>query len=156
MPTFDYTFTVPASLETVRAFHHDTRVLKKLTPPPVFAQIHSYEPLAEDSRAEFTLWFGPLPLRWVAVHSDVSEHGFTDTQVQGPLARWQHTHRFTPVDAHRTRISEHIEYEHKSGPWGWFTRLLFGKPGLWALFTARRMLTLWYLSRQKRAERAKK
>ena len=145
MPTFDYTFTVPAPLDAVRLFHHDTLALKKLTPPPIFAQIHDYEPLGEGSRAEFTLWFGPLPLRWLAIHSDVSERGFTDTQARGPLARWQHTHRFTPVDATHTRISEHIEYAYKPGLWGWFTRLLFGRPGLLGLFTARQWLTRWYL-----------
>ncbi len=145
MPTFDYTFTVPASVEAVRLFHHDTRALKKLTPPPIFAQIHDYEPLGEGSRAEFTLWFGPLPLRWLAIHSDVSQRGFTDTQAEGPLASWQHTHRFTPVDATHTRISEHIEYAYKPGLWGWFTRLLFGRPGLLGLFTARNLLTRWYL-----------
>jgi len=147
MPTFDYTFTVPASLEAVRAFYHDTRALKKLTPLPIFVQIHRYEPLAEGSQAEFTLWFGPLPLRWVAVHSEVGAHGFTDTMVQGPLASWRHTHRFTPLPDGRTRINEHIEYAHKPGLWGWFTRLLFGKPGLYALFTARQVLTRRHLRR---------
>ncbi|MCS7220034.1 MAG: cyclase [Anaerolineae bacterium] len=147
MPVFEYTFAVPASLEAVRAIYHDTRALKKLTPPPIFVQIHNYEPLDEGAKAEFTLWLGPLPLRWVAIHSDVSKHGFTDTQVQGPLARWRHVHRFIPVDARHTRISEYIEYEHKPGPWGWFTRLLFSKLGLWTLFTARRILTRWYLAK---------
>lgn len=77
MPTFTYTFVVNAPLTAVAAFHHDTRILKKLTPPPIFVQIHRYEPLGDGSEAEFTLWFGPLPVRWLAVHLEVGEHGFT-------------------------------------------------------------------------------
>jgi hypothetical protein len=43
------------------------------------------EPLAEGSISDFTLWFGPLPIRWTARHSHIDPlHGFTDTQVRGP------------------------------------------------------------------------
>jgi ligand-binding SRPBCC domain-containing protein len=145
MPAFDYTFTVNAPLTAVSDFHRDTRILKKLTPPPIFVQIHQFEPLGEGSVAEFTMWFGPLPLRWQAVHSDVGPHGFTDTQAQGPLRYWQHTHRFTAVSDSQTQIHEHIEYDYGYGLWGLFTHLLFNRPGLCALFTARKLLTRWHL-----------
>lgn len=145
MPTFDYSFTVNASLTAVRNFHRDTRILKKLTPPPIFAQIHYFEPLAEGSRAEFTLWFGPWPVRWTAVHHYVGPQGFTDRQEKGPLKFWEHTHRFTGVNVHTTLVSEHIEYEHFSGWRGWLSRLLFAKPGLIFLFTARKRLTRYHL-----------
>lgn len=148
MQTFDYTFTVNAPVTAVSDFHHDTSVLKTLTPPPIFAQIHRFEPLGEGSTAEFTLWFGPIPVRWQAVHSDVSQHGFTDTQVSGPLQSWQHTHRFTAVSATITKIHEHIEYAHHDGVRGLFTRLLFAKPALFMLFTARKLITRWHLRRQ--------
>ena len=147
MPVFDFRFTVPASLEAVRAFHHDTSALKRLTPPPTFVQLHEIEPLAEGSVSRFTLWFGPLPLRWKAVHRNVSERGFTDVQESGPAARWEHTHTFTPLGEQLTEVSEHIEYEHKSGPWGFVTRLLFAVPNLYAMFTYRKMVTRWHLRR---------
>lgn len=148
MHVFDYKFTVNAPLTAVADFHHDTRILKKLSPPPIFVQIHRFEPLGEGSEAEFTLWFGPLPLRWLAIHSNVSRHGFTDTQARGPLEHWQHTHRFTAVSPHQTEVQEHIEYRHKPGLGGLLTRLLFNKPGLWGLFTARKLLTRWYVRRE--------
>lgn len=154
MPTFDYSFTVSAPVEAVAAFHRDTSVLKKLTPPPIFAQIHSFEPLGEGSIAEFTLWFGPLPIRWRAVHSDVSEYGFTDTQVNGPLRYWQHTHRFTPISPNLTRVEEHVAYAHFAGRHGLLTRLLFARPGLYMLFTARKWLTRFYVARQQQARQA--
>lgn len=148
MPTFDFRFTVKAPLRSVSHFHHDTTVLKKLTPPPIFAQIHHYEPLGDGSKAEFTLWFGPIPVRWQAVHSNVSVRGFTDTQVSGPLKSWQHTHRFTAVSTDLTEIHEHIEYSHHDGLKGLFSRLLFAKPALYFLFTARKVITRWYVTRQ--------
>ena len=91
--------------------------------------------------ADFTLWFGPFPIHWVAVHSNVSPNGFTDTQMSGPLKYWQHTHRFTAVSANKTRIDEHIQYAHAQGIRGVVSRLLFSKPGLYMLFTARKLLT---------------
>ncbi|MCS6909530.1 MAG: SRPBCC family protein [Anaerolineales bacterium] len=142
MPTFDYTFTVKAPLKAVADFHRDARVLRRLSPPPLFVQLHHVDPMGEGAIADFTLWFGPLPLRWVAVHSNVSsQHGFTDTQQHGPLKSWRHTHRFEAIDAHTTRIYEHIEYEYPSGLAGLLARLVFSPPALWFLFTYRRRVT---------------
>jgi hypothetical protein len=141
MPEFCYTFVVDAPLAAVQAFHHDTRALKKLTPPPMVVQLRRVEPLAEGSISEFTLWLGPIPIPWRAVHSDVNEYGFTDTQVRGPMVVWRHTHRFTPLPDGRTRLDEHVVYQHPSGLRGLFTRLLFGRIGLRLLFTWRKMAT---------------
>ena len=129
----------------VADFHNDTAALKKLTPPPMIVQIHDIEPMGEGSVSRFTLWFGPLPIRWKAVHSNVSQNGFTDTQAEGPAKRWEHTHRFTPINGKQTQIDEHIEYEHGSGFWGVMTRLLFAKPNLFVMFTYRKWVTRYHL-----------
>lgn len=147
MPTFDYSFTVKAPLAAVSGFHHDTSVLKRLTPPPVFAQIHDFEPLGEGSVANFTMWFGPFPIRWQATHRDVSQNGFTDFQVRGPHKAYAHTHRFTALGDNLTRVDEHIEYEHHGGRRGLVTRLLFNSLSLTALFTARKWLTRYHVGR---------
>ena len=142
MPVFDYSFTVKAPLSKVAQFHHDTRALKLLTPFPIIVQIHRVEPLAEGSVSDFTLWFGPLPIHWVAVHKDVDkQRGFTDVQQKGPAKTWVHTHTFSPEGNDLTRITEHIEYEHYPGFRGILSRLLFPKPGLKALFTYRKIVT---------------
>jgi ligand-binding SRPBCC domain-containing protein len=145
MPVFDYRFTVAAPLAAVRAFHRDTSALKRLTPPPVVVQLHSIEPLAEGSVSRFTLWVGPLPLRWTAVHRDVSDRGFTDVQVEGPARRWEHTHSFVPLDDRTTEIREHVEFEHRPGLSGLVTRVLFARPNLWSMFAYRRFVTRWHL-----------
>ena len=147
MPTFDFSFTVPAPQKAVTEFHYDTSALKTLTPPPMIVQLHDIEPMGEGSVSKFTLWFGPLPIHWTAVHSNVSDSGFTDTQTEGPAKRWAHTHTFTPINDTETKVSEHIEYEHGSGFWGIMTRLLFAKPNLYVMFTYRKLRTRWALSK---------
>jgi ligand-binding SRPBCC domain-containing protein len=153
MPQFDYRFTVNAPLQAVREFHHDTSALKKLTPPPTIVQLHNIEPLSEGSVSEFTLWVGPLPLRWKAVHRGVSEQGFTDVQAAGPAGKWEHTHTFRAVTPQTTEINEHIKYEHKNGFWGIVTRILFAKPNLYLMFTFRKFVTRWYLRRREALSR---
>lgn len=140
MPTFEYEFTVDAPQAAVASFHYRSSV-KTLTPPPIISQLHYHEPVADGSRSNFTLWFGPLPLHWKVVHSDVDQHGFTDTQVRGPLKRWQHRHRFIAQDDGTTRVSEHIDYEYRSGLAGILNRLMFSSVALTMLFTMRKMIT---------------
>ena len=148
MPVFDFKFMVQAPLKAVQEFHHDTSALKRLTPPPTIVRLHEIEPLSEGSVSRFTLWVGPLPLRWTAVHKGVSENGFTDIQSEGPAKKWEHTHTFTPVGDNTTEIHEHIEYQHKSGFWGLVTRVLFAKPNLYLMFTYRKLVTRWHLRRR--------
>ena len=145
MPTFNYTFTVNAPLQAVADFHSQTGILKRLTPPPLFVQVHDFGEMKEGMIAEFTMWFGPVPVRWKAEHVDVSPNGFTDVQRVGPLATWAHTHSFSAETPATTRVNEHIEYTHPTGVKGILTRLFFGKPGLVGLFIYRKMITRWSL-----------
>ena len=104
--------------------------------------MHRVEPLIEGSVADFTLWFGLLPIRWVARHSNVdAERGFTDTQVRGPMKHWVHNHAFSEEDGGLSRITEHIEYDHFSGVQGLLSRMLFTPIGLRLTFCHRRFAT---------------
>jgi len=147
MPVFDFEFTVQGSLKAVREFHRDTSALKRLTPPPTIVQLHEIEPMAEGSVSRFTLWVGPLPLHWTAVHKNVTDNGFTDVQAEGPAKKWEHTHTFTPINDDSTKIHEHVEYEHKAGFWGLVTRVLFARPNLRLMFTYRKVVTRRHLRR---------
>jgi ligand-binding SRPBCC domain-containing protein len=151
MPIFDFKFMVNATLDEVRDFHRDTSALKKLTPPPTIVQLGEIEPMAEGSVSRFTLWVGPLPLRWVAVHRNVTDHGFTDIQAEGPAKRWEHTHTFVVVSEGVCEIQEHIEYEHRRGFWGLVTRALFARPNLFFMFTYRKFATRRHLRRAQKA-----
>jgi ligand-binding SRPBCC domain-containing protein len=145
MPVFDFRFTVDAPIQAVREFHSGTGALKTLTPPPTIVQLHEVQPLGEGSVSRFTLWVGPLPLHWTAVHRNVGPQGFTDIQTEGPARKWEHTHRFVEQGPSRTAIHEHIEYEHQRGFWGLVTRLLFARPNLLLMFTYRKFITRWKL-----------
>ena len=121
-------YQVNAPLEAVSFFHHDTRALIKLTPPPVIVRMQRIEPLANSSQSEFTLWFGPLPVRWLAIHTQVDpENGFIDTQARGPMKSWVHTHHWQRVSPDVTLMEERIEFEHLPGSAGIVTRLLFAQ-----------------------------
>jgi ligand-binding SRPBCC domain-containing protein len=141
MPKFTYTFDVDASLEAVSDFHKDTNALKILNPPGIIVQLHRVDPMAEGSISEFTLWFGPFPIRWLAVHSAVSQNGFTDTLVTGPAQSWRHTHSYKSVSSKKSQIKELIVFEHKSGWMGVVTRILFSPFNLRLLFGYRQWAT---------------
>jgi ligand-binding SRPBCC domain-containing protein len=105
-------FHVQAPLERVAEFHRDSRALRWLTPPPIFVQFHMIQPLSEGSVSEFTMWLGPIPIHWVAVHSNVTTlHGFTDTQTSGPFESWIHKHQFRPVGELSTEIIDEVDAE---------------------------------------------
>jgi ligand-binding SRPBCC domain-containing protein len=135
-----------APVQALADFHARPGALKKLTPPPVLVQVHAADPLAEGARADFTMWFGPLPVRWLAIHSQVEPlSGFTDTQVQGPLKHWVHRHTWSALEAAGekpyTLLVDHIEYEHHPGLHGLLTRLLFARPLLGVMFAYRHWVT---------------
>lgn len=141
MDVFQHRFRVRAPLDVVSAFHQDARALKRLTPPPMLVRLHRFGGMEEGMIADFTLWLGPIPIRWTARHEDVRPDGFVDVQVAGPMARWRHQHRFVAVAPGETEVHDRIEYAHRSGPQGMLTRMLFSKPALQGLFAYRTLAT---------------
>ena len=110
MRQFWHEFQVNASIERVAEFHSSTEALKQLTPPPLFVKFNQVEPMGEGSRADFTLWLGPIPIHWIANHTDVHPtDGFTDTQVEGPFQTWIHRHTFKQINTDATKIIDEIE-----------------------------------------------
>jgi ligand-binding SRPBCC domain-containing protein len=94
-----------------------------------------------EGEIEFRLWFGPLPVRWLAVHlPGPTPHSFVDRMVEGPLASWEHAHMFEEVDG-GILLSDRITLAHKSGVPGLFTRLIFDGWPLRLLFVYRHWRT---------------
>ncbi len=142
METFINTFQVKAPIQAVADFHSSTNALKKLTPFPVIVQIRQLEPLGEGSMAEFTIWFGPFPVRWVAQHVQFDAmHGFTDVQVSGPMLLWEHAHSFRSISEQVTEIRDYIEYAYKPGLKYFWTQLLYAPIMLKVLFYYRAWIT---------------
>ena len=142
MAVFKAQAVISAPVEAVAEFHYRPGAMKRLTPPPIVVQLHRAEPLANGSRTDFTLWFGPLPFRWLAVHSRVDRRsGFTDTQQLGPLKRWVHAHHWKATGPTTTLLEDTITYEHYRGLRGLLTRLLFAPPLLAGMFAYRHWVT---------------
>ena len=135
MKHYQHHFHLRASIERVAAYHQDTRTLKQLSPPPIFVSLNHVEPIAEGSISDFTMWLGPLPVRWVAVHSQVDPiKGFTDTQRHGPFEHWEHRHIFRSVDADHTEVIDEIRVIPGKGIYRWLIShfMWLGLPVLFA------------------------
>jgi ligand-binding SRPBCC domain-containing protein len=112
MWVYKHRFVVNASLREVSEFHGDATALKKLTLPPAWVQMHEVQPLKEGSLARFTIWLGPIPVRWLAIHQDVDpERGFTDIQMEGPFQTWRHRHSFVQTAENFSEVHDEIQAE---------------------------------------------
>jgi hypothetical protein len=68
---------------------------------------------------DFTMWLGPLPLRWQARFEDVTPTSFVDRMVQGPMHTWRHHHSFVAIDVHTTDVVDEVEVQPRLHPlWG--------------------------------------
>ena len=121
---YRHRFEVDAPLAVVAEFHAQSASMGAITPPPVVVRVHSAPSRLDDGdEMDFTMWLGPLPLRWLARIEDVSPTGFTDRQLSGPFRHWLHRHTFLPVDETTTAVLDEIELQLRP-------HLLWGLVGL--------------------------
>ncbi len=114
---YQHRFRVRAPLARVAEFHSRASSMAAITPPPLIARIHhAPQTLGSGDEMAFTLWAGPLPLRWVARIEDASQVGFTDRQVSGPFAAWQHRHSFVHISETETDVVDEVTAELKRHP----------------------------------------
>ncbi len=142
---FKHTFRVNAPQAAVAEFHSRSASMGAITPPPMIVRVHrAPERLSHGDVMDFTLWAGPIPVRWIARIEDVSPEGFLDRQVQGPFASWAHRHRFVRVDDGTTDVVDEVEAELRRHPFWWAVGALMwaGMPVLFAYrgWKTRRML----------------
>jgi ligand-binding SRPBCC domain-containing protein len=144
---FERRFRVGAPPLAVIDFHRRKVSLAALTPPLFRMRIDDGpELLADGDRVAFTLWIGPLPVRWVAQIEEMNEDGFTDRQVQGPFGAWRHRHGFEAAGARATWVVDRIEARVAPHPlWGPFGLLMW--IALPLLFAYRRARTRRLLER---------
>lgn len=110
---FHRTSRLPHPVESVFDWHLRPGAVRRLLPPwePVELREHGGG-IEEGTRVEFRVRIGPVPVTWIAEHrAYVPNRQFKDVQVAGPFARWEHTHRFEPVDSGESLLEDRIEYE---------------------------------------------
>lgn len=116
---YHHRFVVNASLERVAEFHRQSASMGAITPPPVVVQVHSApEQLRDGDEMDFTMWLGPLPIRWLAKIETVAGEGFIDRQLRGPFSKWEHRHTFEQIDESTTAVVDDIAAE-LSRHWVW-------------------------------------
>jgi ligand-binding SRPBCC domain-containing protein len=121
-------FTVDAPLESIWDFHRSSASLRAITPPVVpMTSVEAPDPLTDGSQMAFTLWIGPIPVRWEARIEDSTANGFIDRQISGPFSAWTHKHIFTSMEANRTRVDDQVSYEFRTNL---FWRLIGGAMAL--------------------------
>ncbi len=142
MRRFEKTSTLPGTLDAVLRFHQDPRALARLTPPPIIMQLHRDDRRSlTEGDIEFSLWFGPIPIRWIARHEPgPTAHSFADSQIKGPLAYWRHEHLFSEADD-GVQLTDRITLAHRNGLLGLLTRLTFDGLPLRVLFAYRHWRT---------------
>ncbi len=145
---FEHCSIFATTMERIIAFHDAPDALRKLTPPVLVMQRVRDERISLTSgELEFVLWFGPVPVRWVARHEPgPTTTSFVDRMVRGPLASWEHQHIFEDKQD-GVMLIDRITYEHKPGIAGLCSRLIFDGVLLHVLFIYRHWRTRWALSR---------
>jgi ligand-binding SRPBCC domain-containing protein len=130
--TFDQKSLIAAPAQKVFAFHERPDALQLLIPPgePIRILEHTGG-IRDGARVVLQMGYGPLSIRWVALHRGYIEgRQFQDVQQRGPFRSWVHTHTVIPVNEKSCLLHDRIEYE-----------LPFGNLGLLAAFAVRRKLT---------------
>lgn len=120
--TFVKESRIAAPPERVFAFHESPGALGRLTPPWERVVVESGgDSIRPGSRVTLRTKLGPLPLRWVAEHTEYEPPGlFADRQLSGPFAAWYHRHRMIDDGRGGTLLRDEVEFELPLGPLGRF------------------------------------
>jgi len=121
VPEFSAQSAIPVSAADLYAWHARPGAFERLAPPWERMRFVSRrgEGIHDGTRLRFAVKKGPLWLPWEALHTGHAPgEGFTDEQVRGPFAHWRHTHRFIPIDASTSTLSDRVEYRLPMGSLG--------------------------------------
>jgi len=108
---------LPRPVEQVFPFFSDAYNLEKLTPGLLRFEVLTPRPIEMKSGAliDYKLRVRGVPIRWrTRILAWDPPRGFVDTQLRGPYALWEHTHRFEPAD-NGTLCTDVVRYRPK----GW-------------------------------------
>jgi ligand-binding SRPBCC domain-containing protein len=150
MPIIQSRSWVAAPIEEVFTFFDDPANLGRLMPPPVSIRLERVEPAPPrpGSVFEFSYGIGPVRRRWIVRLVDrVPNERFVDETVTGPVARFNHSHTFTPARS-GTWIDDRIDFH--VGPDGPIGDAIDAAAGL-----VMRMTFVWRAARQRQLLRSR-
>jgi ligand-binding SRPBCC domain-containing protein len=144
VPTFRIRSWVSAPVDEVFAFYDDPVNLGRLMPPPVRFRLVRVDPAPPQpgSIFEFRYGLGPIQRTWtVRLTERVENQRFVDETLSGPMARFQHSHTFTP-GRQGTWIEDRVDFHvGPDGPVGVALDFLAG--------LAMRLIFVWRGMRQR-------
>ena len=116
MLQFQHSSLIDAPVEVVWNFHERPDILQLLTPPWQPVEVVRREGgLEVGAISEFCLFLGPLPLKWLARHTEYEKNRlFTDEQIAGPFESWTHRHQFAQENG-KTRLTDAIAFSMPGG-----------------------------------------
>ena len=121
MPVLRSRAWVAAPIDEVFAFFDDPATLSRLMPPPVAIRLESIEPAPPRPGSLFVFRYGlgPFQRHWtVRLVDRVPGERFVDETISGPVARFHHSHSFTPA-RRGTWIEDRIDFHvGPNGPLG--------------------------------------
>ncbi|WP_199186866.1 TIGR01777 family oxidoreductase [Blastopirellula marina] len=117
---FTFRSKIPVSVEKAFRWHERPGAIDRLIPPWEDVRIEERAPSIDPgNRVVMRMRIGGFPVRWVAEHTSLDpNHSFHDRQVSGPFSRWEHTHRFTPVDGDHCVLEDEVDYQIPGGSLG--------------------------------------
>ncbi len=131
MPQFVRRSPMPVSARALFDWHEQSGAFERLTPGWQRTRVLSRTGgIRDGSRVEVAvpLAGGLLHQRLVMEHRGyVAGERFTDVQMEGPFARWEHSHIMEPAPDGTSVLVDQIDYELPMGPLGdigggWFVR----------------------------------
>ncbi len=122
MASFTWRSEIPVPAEDVFAWHERPGAFQRLVPPWQTVEIrHREGGIRDGATVVLRVKVGPVWQRWVVEHRDYVEgRRFCDEQIEGPFARWTHTHEMIPRDEQSSVLEDHIEYDlplQRVGEW---------------------------------------
>jgi uncharacterized protein (TIGR01777 family) len=109
--TFEKRSLLPVSAREAFDWHTRKGALERLSPPWESTRLVRHDGIADGDLADIRVRVGPVEQRFLARHRDyVDGVQFADEQLEGPFARWLHTHRFEPAGAAACTMIDHVEY----------------------------------------------
>lgn len=121
MPTFFRSTNMPVPADFLFRYHAQPGAFQRLTPPWENVEVAEMSDGIQDgARVKINVGvLGPIKKAWVAEHREYQEgESFQDVQLEGPFARWEHTHRMHPVTDSASMLEDEIEYQLPLGAVG--------------------------------------
>jgi ligand-binding SRPBCC domain-containing protein len=117
---FEVEQVVPRPRSEAFAFFSEARNLEQITPPWLgFRILQQTTPgIEEGTELTYRLRLHGIPLRWrTLIAAWEPENRFVDVQLQGPYAKWEHTHTFEDAPG-GTLIRDRVVYRLPLGALG--------------------------------------